>query len=48
MQFLKLAYNKIFELKQSGEEFPVNFDDVWPLVFSRRDKAISTLKSNFI
>ena len=26
----------------------MGLDDVWPLVYSRRDKAISSLKNNFI
>ena len=45
---LKQYFSKILELARSGKEYPVNLDEVWPLVYSRRDKAISSLKNNFI
>lgn len=41
-------FKKIFELKQTGKEFPVNLDEVWPLVYNQKGKAFSTLKSDFI
>lgn len=33
---LKRYFQTIFELKEKGEPFPVNLDDVWPLVYSRK------------
>lgn len=39
---------KVRELQKSGKEFPVNLDDVYPLVYSRRDKAMNELRKNFI
>jgi hypothetical protein len=35
-------------LSKSGEEFPVDLDEVWPLVYSAKEKAVRALKSNFI
>ena len=45
---VKTYFSKVFELKQSGKEFPVNLDEVWPLVYARRDVAIKALKSDFV
>lgn len=28
----------------ANEKFPVNLDEVWPLVYARRDKAVSSLR----
>ena len=47
-EVLKSYFQKVFELKQSGNEFPVNLDEVWPLIYERRDRAILVLKSDFI
>lgn len=47
-EMVKTYFGKVFELKQSGKEFPVNLDEVWPLVYGRRDVAVKTLKSDFI
>lgn len=33
-------------MSRDSEEFPVNLDDVWPLVYSRKDKAVRALQSN--
>lgn len=43
---IKKYFAKVIELSNSGEEFPIDLDDVWPLVYSRRDKAINTLVNN--
>ena len=43
---VKTYFTKVFELKMSGKEFPVNLDEVWPLVYSRAGKAIASLVSN--
>ena len=43
---LKNYFLKIMELKQKGEQFPVDLDDVWPLVYSEKGKAVRALKDN--
>ena len=34
---VKLYFEEIMNLQASGNDFPVNLDDVWPLVYSRKD-----------
>lgn len=41
-------FSKIREISKQGEKFPINLDDVFSLVYSRRDKAINELRKNFI
>lgn len=42
-------FNKIHALvKVSETEFIVDLDDVWPLVYPRKDHAVRELKNNFI
>jgi len=41
-------FQKVFELTQSGEEFPVDFDLVYPLVYLNRRDAVAALKRDFI
>ncbi|MDR1112920.1 MAG: phage antirepressor KilAC domain-containing protein [Bacteroidales bacterium] len=36
------------KLKQTNEQFPPNLDEVWPLVYAQKDKAVRALKANFI
>lgn len=45
---LKIYFGKIFELRRSGKEFPVNLNEVWPLVYGRKQEAVRVLKSEFI
>lgn len=45
---LKSYFTKISELSQSDNQFPISFDEVWPLVYSSRKKAIEKLKQNYI
>lgn len=45
---IKMYFNGILKLSQSNEEFPINLDDVWMLVYNRRDYATDTLKRDFI
>lgn len=33
-------------MSKDSKEFPVNLDDVWPLVYSAKEKAVRALKSN--
>jgi len=45
---IKAYFQKVLELKQSSEEFPINLDDVWMLAYSEKGKATRALKKNFI
>jgi hypothetical protein len=45
---IKTYFKRVLELKQSGEEFPVNLELVWPLVYSEKGKAVRALISEFI
>jgi hypothetical protein len=45
---IKMYFEKVLELKNSGEEFPVNLDLVYPLVYQHKHKAVEELKENFI
>lgn len=43
---IKSYFAQVLNLTRCNEAFPVNLDDVWPLVYARRDKAIASLQSN--
>lgn len=45
---VKAYFQKVLELKQSNEEFPINLDEVWMLVYAQKDKATRALKKGFI
>lgn len=45
---IKAYFNEILKLSQSDNEFPVNFDDVWMLVYQDKHKAVNELKEKFI
>lgn len=45
---IKAYFTAILKLQSSDEEFPINLEEVWMLVYSRRDKAANSLKENFI
>lgn len=45
---IKTYFNAILKLAKASEKFPVNLDEVWMLVYSRRDSAIDALKRDFI
>ena len=47
---IKTYFLRILKLKQSREQFPVNLDEVWSLVYQRRSFAIRalTMNTNFI
>lgn len=40
---IRLYFEKVLELVESGEDFPVNLDDVWPLIYSDKGKAVRVL-----
>lgn len=45
---IKAYFNAVLRLSQSDNEFPINLDEVWPLVYSEKGKATRALKNNFI
>ncbi|HJG00252.1 MAG TPA: phage antirepressor KilAC domain-containing protein [Bacteroides clarus] len=45
---IKHYFNAVLELSKSDNEFPINIDEVWMLVYSRRDYATDALKKDFI
>ena len=45
---LKKYFTKILELQASGEQFPVELDEVWPLIYSTKQNATRELKTNFL
>lgn len=36
-QEIKAYFEEVLRMSKDSEEFPVNLDDVWPLVYSRKD-----------
>lgn len=44
----KLYFEKIFDLENSGQDFPVNLDEVWGLVYTERGNCVRELKKNYI
>lgn len=40
---LKAYFNAVLELSHSNNEFPVNLDEVWMLVYPRKDHAVREL-----
>lgn len=45
-QEIKAYFEAVLRMSRDSEEFPVNLDDVWPLVYSAKEKAVRALKSN--
>lgn len=45
-QEIKAYFEEVLRLSKDSEEFPVNLDEVWPLVYSAKEKAVRALKSN--
>lgn len=45
---IKSYFMAVLKLAQSDEEFPVNLEEVWMLVYENRNKAVEFLKQNFI
>lgn len=44
---IRLYFEKVIELSKSGEEFPINLSDVFELVYSKKGKAVSSLRELF-
>lgn len=45
-QEIKAYFEEVLRLSKDSKEFPVNLDDVWPLVYAEKGKAVRALKSN--
>lgn len=45
---IKKYFNAVLRLAKASEEFPVNMDEVWPIVYSEKSKAVRALRENFI
>lgn len=45
---IKCYFLAILSLAKSGSEFPVDLDEVWPLVYARKDNAVRELTANFL
>lgn len=45
-QEIKAYFEEVLRMSKDSEEFPVNLDDVWPLVYAEKGKAVRALKSN--
>lgn len=43
---IRSYFEKILNLSKLGDKFPVNLDDVWPLVYSAKEKAVRALVSS--
>lgn len=43
---IKSYFAEVLKLSNSDEKFPVNLNDVWPLVYSEKSKAVRALKGN--
>lgn len=43
---VKTYFTAVLNLSKSDEEFPVNLDEVWGLVYSRKQEAVRSLTSN--
>lgn len=45
---VRAYFEAVFNLRQSNEAYPVDLDEVYPLVYSAKEKAVRALKENFI
>lgn len=45
---IKAYFDAVLKLSQSDNEFPINFDEVWMLVYQDKHKAVNELKEKFI
>lgn len=43
---IKRYFTAVLKLAKSSEQFPVNLEDVWPLVYERKDYAVKALTSD--
>lgn len=45
-QEIKAYFETILRMSRDSEDFPVNLDEVWPLVFGRKEEAVRALKND--
>lgn len=45
---IKVYFNAILKLAKASEKYPVNLDEVWMLVYDRKDSAVRALQRDFI
>lgn len=45
-QEITAYFEEVLKLSKDSKEFPVNLDEVWPLVYAEKGKAVRALKSN--
>lgn len=45
-QEIKAYFEEVLRMSRDSEEFPVNLDEVWPLVFGRKEEAVRALKND--
>lgn len=43
---IRSYFEKVLNLSKLGDKFPINLDDVWPLVYSAKEKAVRALVSS--
>lgn len=43
---IKAYFEEVLRMSRDSEEFLVNLDDVWPLVFGRKEEAVRALKND--
>lgn len=43
---IKRYFNAVLELSKSDNEFPINLDEVWMLVYGRKEEAVRALTSS--
>lgn len=44
---IKAYFERLREMVKTGELYPVKFDEVWPLIYDRKDAAVRALKADF-
>ena len=42
------CFNAILRLAKASEKYPVNLDEVWMLVYSRKSDAVDALQRDFV
>ena len=45
-QEIKAYFEEVLKLSKDSKEFPVNLEEVWPLVYADKGKSVRALKSN--
>ena len=43
---LKTYFRNIQRMEESGEQFPVNLDEVWPIIYARKEHAVRVLRDS--